>query len=402
MPTKAATPKLPAELLLSVFSHLRRHDLAQVCKANSYLRSLARPLFYHFGTLTKFGLHFPGAPSPYPFLDLPELGHASFSSDALERLSADLRAIDLPAHLPSDCAAYRNLKMEDLPCHPEVLRIQCAVRVLEDHDEEAPGGDFPHIEPFPSERRCEHAVDGSCDCVHDCSYRRCEYYCFFRSFLVFNKTFDKVVLRDGPMAMFYYDDRRLPEVRPRKEFVAVLDSHDITKTGDHVHGCDIITWGLRPFWGSQVVTVVLWTGSPERGWIPPCIKGSHERWMSPTAAGNDEGFQRECQGMEFFWADMGEQIGFLKASGPACTTVRIVNALSIIECHVSYDTGEYRKRRIRSTGSIESAFREGARDALRGEDWEGDVQFWTMEEWVALGEWEDVFTRKEIEPFLRR
>lgn len=106
--------------------------------------------------------------------------------------------------------------------------------------------------------------------------------------------------------------------------------------------------------------------------------------------------------MELFWADMGEQVGFLKESGPACTTVRIVNALSIIECHVNYDTGEYRKRRIRSTGSIESAFREGVRDALRGEDWGGDVQFWTMEEWVALSEWEDVFTCKEIEPFLTR
>lgn len=25
----------------------------------------------------------------------------------------------------------------------------------------------------------------------------------------------------------------------------------------------------------------------------------------------------------------------------------------------------------------------------------------SMEEWIALGEWEDVFTRREMEPFLR-
>lgn len=113
MPATSTAPQLPAELLLSAVSHLRRHDLAQVCKANSYIRSLARPLFYRFGTITKFGLHFPGAPSPYPFLDLPELGYASLSSDTLERITSCLRQVDLPTYTASDCAAYWNLGLED-------------------------------------------------------------------------------------------------------------------------------------------------------------------------------------------------------------------------------------------------------------------------------------------------
>lgn len=202
------------------------------------------------------------------------------------------------------------------------------------------------------------------------------------------------------MARSDYDEKQLPQVKALREFIAVIDSHDVTKSHDYVYGCSIVTWGLRPFWGSQMVTVGLWTGVPDADWIPPCINDSHERWGPPPTALGDDGFQRECNSMESFWEDMGKEIGLLEHRKQACSIVRIVNATAIIEYYVNDDTEEHSKRRIRSIQTIASAIQEGAMSALEGKEWRGQVKFLSMNEWVALGEWEDVFTRTEMAPFL--
>lgn len=105
--------------------------------------------------------------------------------------------------------------------------------------------------------------------------------------------------------------------------------------------------------------------------------------------------------MDCFWEDMGRRIGLLDDQ-QACSVLRFVNANTILESFVDPDRGEYHYQRIQGVQSIEATIRKGAKDVLRETDntWEGNVHFLSIEEWVALGEWEDVFTRKEMAPFL--
>ena len=116
MSATSIAPKLPGELLLSAtLSHLRRHDLAQVCKANSYPRSIARPLFYQFCALTKFGLYFPGASIPYPFLDVPEAGVTELDASTRGHLVFRIKKIASLPHTPSECAIFRTLQLDQSP-----------------------------------------------------------------------------------------------------------------------------------------------------------------------------------------------------------------------------------------------------------------------------------------------
>lgn len=400
MPTTSTAPKLPAELLLAVLSHLQRHDLAQVSKVNSYLRSLARPFFYRFGTLTKFGLYFPGAPRPYPSLDLPQLGFDKLSGGTLDRIASSLKVLDLPVHEPTECTAWRNLKLENPTCTADVLRIYCGGLIPSDPGIIEDGGDFPHTAPYPLAGCCEHASAGACECGDECYTPGCEYYCPFRSVLVSGK-FGKVVLRNAPVASYEEPEVWLPFVERSNEFVAVIGLRSDNLWSETTCDCDETYWGVGPFCASQMVTVVVWTGASNGLWRLPCEE--HQSGQTVAKPGKD-GYARRCDSLERFWTNLGAQIGYFD-SEQACHVVRIVNAQAIYEEFVHMDQDcWFDERPISSVEPIKTAIVAGANNALpkSKEKWEGQVQFLSMEEWVALGEWEDVFTRKEMEPFLKR
>lgn len=399
MPAILTAPKLPAEVLLCVFCHLRRHDLAQVCKVNSYFRQLARPLFYRFGTFTKFGLHFPGAPNPYPYLDIPELGVERLSPEEITRISSNLREVDVWQHSPSDCYAFQNAIEGCKPRNVDVLHVAAAQRLLEAYGEEIYWGEFPHDIAFP--RSALDNWDRQCVCSE------CAPHCFFLSLMERSASkLGKVVLREAPLGWhegFYGMD--LPELWPSREFVAVLDSHDITDHADTVWDCQQVFWGLQPLWPAPTVTIVLWTGAAGGHWMPPCVHFDHLFDENPDPADEvdpdaevAEGAQPVCDAMARFWRDTGKRLPPGK-----CTTLRIVNAAAILD---SYPNGEERyERRILSLDSIREHIMEGAREEAWGgpksshRHWEGEVQFLTMEEWIATGDWEDVFTREEMEEY---
>ncbi|EKC99899.1 hypothetical protein A1Q2_05798 [Trichosporon asahii var. asahii CBS 8904] len=402
MPTASASPLLPVELLLSIFSRLRPHDLAQVCKANSHLRAVARPLFYHFGTFTKFGLHFPGAASPYPFLHLPEIG-TGFDDSELEALVPKIKKLTIPSHNPSECAIYQNLQLGPVPNEVEALRIECFVRILGDSEDADLTGDLPHTQPWPEVAGDE----GGVECYH------CAYPCQFISPLLSSMCADKVVLRNPPLgARYTAAGECLWSYEPSQELVVVLNSEPVSYGLGYASDCNGTSWGIRPFWCAQKVTIVLWTGSPDAEWIPACMNAPHcfDPFFDPPKTKGPDGEKKGyyCEAMKMFWRDLGFQIG---RSPTQCTTLRIVNITNTVE---SFRYGSYGQhsanRRIRDTSSVEDNVRAGANvksskksKRKSGEDeniWEGVVQFLSMEEWIAMGEWEDVFTRKEMAPFL--
>lgn len=372
----STVPKLPAELLLSVCSQLRRHDLAQVCQANSYLRALTRPLFYRFSTYTKFGLHFPGAPSPYPYLDIPGITVNRLDGLELDRIASNIEELKIPSHLPSDCAAFQNLGEGRPPRKIGVLRIECAVRIME--NEELPTGDFPHFEAFPA----NNIADYESECYHS------DYPCFFVKSLLSSKKINKVVLRDPPIGTGYAEDRS-PIIHPSEEFVAVLNSQYTPQLI-----CRDITWGVLPFWCSPLVTIVLWTGSPGERWLPPCF----DNGRCVENLQEDCDCCSSCCAAADFWQSTGQSVADRR-----CTAVRIVNASAALEHNRSSRTGALSaKQRKSNAAAVEKHLMSGIRRKQRvsGTEWQGEVQFLSMEEWVALGEWEDVFTRKEMQPFL--
>ncbi|EJT45916.1 hypothetical protein A1Q1_05641 [Trichosporon asahii var. asahii CBS 2479] len=401
------TPRLPAELLLSIFNYLRRHDLAQVSKANSYLRNLARPFFYRFATLSKFGLFFPGARRPYPFLETPGSGPKPCSRKRLKQIASEVREIDIPPHPASDCAIFCNMRMEELPCEAKVLRLGCAVRVVNEDDSPPPKLVFTHTEEHAA--TSEHnGNDYRCRCCLDdpCSACR-QQTCFFYS-LASSMPLEKVVILDTAMGVDdTFDEEQHLDLYPSEEFVTVLYSHDITENSDCVYNCKYVRPALRPYWGTKQSTVILWTGAPGRAWKPPCDVHQpssdtplHSLALAQTETDGNK-LLPECHAMNTLWRDLGDQLGTLMAREDS-PKLRIVNATAIVEKYIDpADRAKHENRRANIT-EIEASIKRGFKTYRhkRGGVLKEQVEFLTMEEWIALGEWEDVFTRNEMEPFL--
>lgn len=191
MSTATIAPRLPPELLLFIFYSLRPYELAQVCKANSHLRKLARPLFYRFATMTKFGLYFAGARRPYPFLDLPG-SFEGFSDDELRHIASGIKEVHIPAHIASDCAAFCNLQLKEVKSHCTTLRIDSSVRILDNSNYGHGYETFPHSAATAEDRRINTRFRTlACGCF--CHYS--EYSCFFVRAVTNTMVFEKVVLR---------------------------------------------------------------------------------------------------------------------------------------------------------------------------------------------------------------
>lgn len=393
MPTASASPLLPVELLLSIFSHLRPHDLAQVCKANSHLRAVARPLFYHFGTFTKFGLHFPGASNPYPSLDVPEIGVTALNDSSRAHLFSQIQELTILTHTPSECTVFRNLEEKHNPSAVKVLRVECALRIMGYADWDPEGGDFTHTKPWPAAIE-ENYWSG---CFH------CEYPCHYLHPLLSSLRAEKVVFRDPPIGTGDNEMTCMDEYNPVREFVAVLHSEPIAMGGGCHVFCGSVRWGVRPFWCAPLVTVILWTGSSDAEWLPACLNAGHMTDAECDTDDSDLDYlspPRYCDALESLWIDTGEQV----ALGGHCTRLRIVNAAASWKSSRWTEDLAQSVRRVSSFSKVKKLVQRGCESALRGtkEKWTGEVQFLSMEEWIALGEWEDVFSRKEMAPFLAK
>lgn len=411
--TGSPSPALPAELLVLAFSHLRRDDLAQVCQANSHLRRLARPLLYRFGTYSQFGLHFPGAPNPYPFADRPESDTARLDESELRKLGSQISELSILVHHPSECASFSALDSEtsSIPTEVEVLRIDCAPdavanTITYDGEESTPTGDLPHTTVDLRDRSGSwDYLDSESDdgdgigSLERCYHCKCP--CLYLKPLPSSLRLDKLVLRDPPIFHISCEECLEPTIfRPEKEFVAVLNSAPIAYGFGEVSYCpfDGGLRGLKPFPCAKTITIIMWTGTAdaEAVWRPVC------------QVDFDPDESHECSAMEEFWQSTAMEIG---KSELQCETLRIVNAAALIES-AEYDRDCYQRVQVRNErrrtdmAPLEAEIREQieygrkSRGVPAGTQWTGEVQFLSMKEWVALDEWEDVFTRKEMEPFL--
>lgn len=203
------------------------------------------------------------------------------------------------------------------------------------------------------------------------------------------------------MGTMWHDEDNLPEIKPLKEFVAVVNSQDITKLVDDNQECEWVTWGLRPFWPSRIITVVFWTGDPYKHWRSACLSDNPDTIFASCVDSEKKGFGRVCDSVMDIWRDLRRQIGDLDGER-ACAVLRIVNARMILEQLVDPGIDLCFMQPIHCLGVIESAIRKGSEGTYRSpkEEWKGEVQFLYMKEWMALNEWEDAFTREEMRPFL--
>lgn len=84
----------------------RARRLAQLHAVSEFFLAFTHPFFYRFGTFSRYGLHFPHAPTPYPSLDLPELGNAELYGEERRRLLEGIRRLELNKHTTHDCSAF--------------------------------------------------------------------------------------------------------------------------------------------------------------------------------------------------------------------------------------------------------------------------------------------------------
>lgn len=209
---------------------------------------------------------------------------------------------------------------------------------------------------------------------------------------------------DAPIGEDDLTDPEYKVVRASKEFVAVLDSQGIRNDLTCKYECTKVNAVINPVWDTEMVTIILWTGQPDAPWLPPCqtdIHSGRPRFARVTTGTYNDGSRRQCFAMDDLWADVGDKINSTEPSN--WRTLRIVNATAILETYLD-TTGERIKKSQPSTIGIEQVIRTHADMHMESESdrWTGEINFLSMEEWIALGEWEDVFTYKEMAPFLTK
>lgn len=117
--------RLPVEVWQMAFDHLGQADLLNLRSVNSALSAIAQPILYRYGLLTKLGLHFPGAPVPFPFTNLFEFGQVSLQQSELDRIVRNLRRLEISTHKSRSCSTvFKGLWPEAQQLHADVLCFQ--------------------------------------------------------------------------------------------------------------------------------------------------------------------------------------------------------------------------------------------------------------------------------------
>lgn len=378
LPQAPALRCLPNELLLKIIGYLDRADICRLVNVNSLFRGLVRGSVatdwaYEHGTTVsaRGGLYFPVALNPYHFtedLDLEAIEDGTFSPDEeAVGVAQQVRRIDIKPHASDDCADFVNCEVGSLVVNPppayrlhlDLLHIQLHFPQQESREE--PRMWF-HTDPAEDEEPEDHEE------------------CFYLVSLLEDHDVQRVVMKDIPRAVFPTPGTRLWY----GEFVAVLFSHPTVPSltgGDkcqYNHGLGFHMLDMVGLAWAQEMVIVFWTERPGQSWLPPCIHVDDSR---------------------AFWAQLA-----LAAFGIGVHCLTVVNAGAVLTIPRPQGTHERLLRQHAKSGYALlqdiafSAFDHVAQVQDNSDDTQ--YRFLTMQDWIREGDWEDVFTPAQIEPWL--
>lgn len=394
--------ELPNEVWLNVLGHLGRHDLASISRSNKALRELARPLFYKFATFSRVGLHFPNAPNPYPFTDLPEFGQVALPREERKRIVADLRRLEVRPHTLDDCSMFKFMSRQSLHVNLDVLWIEMVPYNTERKHAPKRSSTAASMAPFSWNQdagprdaiRHPAIVDEWASDLYGYTLASCGFDSRLSS-----ATARKVVIRNALIGGRANRDCRLPETDRTKDFVLVVNSAHMSRRSLTGSPC-ATDWGHHESWhfgpspddddDLENLTIVFWTGSPESRWVPPC---GHDREEVASGASNGT----KCFAVFNVWNGIME----LVSAYPKLRHLTVVNAEAFVSWYAETSSsgvednvhGSTRDvfglyERLRSHFDRHHAYKQARFDILR------------MGEWARRGEWDDVFASQEIRPFL--
>lgn len=403
--------QLPAEVWLMVFDFLGRHDITSVCGVNRAFRSIARPLLYRFATFSRLGLHFPNAVNPYPFTDLTEIGQFALPSVKLNRIASDLRRLEMRLHEMRDCNTFEMLCPEARKITVDVLWLE-VVRwpeegLFEDdmlpypgcfvHTEYARGVDMSsagaNLRELPLDR----------DCLRGCGYLDAVWFSSAR----------KVVVR-GAQTQWELPEEEydIAGAHAAAEYVLVVDSAHTWSRQPRQPTCasgpgNAPVWGFSPLPTAaqdrsiRHLTIVFWTGAPDAQWVPPC-----GHYTAPEL--KRHGGENVCAAQARLW---GALVATAK-NRPRLQQVTLVNTEAMAEqpaeqpvkeagsSAAAASARERRPGRSDVAAELQRLVAGGMADVPAAERPRFEMQ--TLDSWIARGQWEDVFSRSEIAPFLQQ
>ncbi|EKD04901.1 hypothetical protein A1Q2_00847 [Trichosporon asahii var. asahii CBS 8904] len=367
MASTTTLPSLPAELLLEIFLHLPHEDTRTFLRINSHFRRIAQPYAYRYGTMTKFGLHFPGAAHPYPFCDDPNPEALKITEKKREWIASQLERIDVVPHSELDCASP--------PPHilcPSVLNV---LR-LDWHISSDPGFCIPE--------------NGS-GCMHEYSINFGG--CAFLNTVLQNcpQGYREVIARgvprpDGSGAMY---PENYPVTTGRHVSVLCSQPPSVPRTSDCLTQPDLETFDVSGRQCGEHLEVIFWTSRPGQAWIPPC-----EFYVNGDMLNANVCHPRG----ETVWSRLFDIAYFHRLK-----KVTVVNATAIVPPGSTPDEHEARLSR----GEVNMRDNEDLfiANAEKQKEWldnpiTATFEFIAMEQWIRRNTWGDVFTYAELDPWL--
>lgn len=367
MTEKAIPDSLPPELLLEIFAHLSHEDMRTIFRVNSHFRRIAQPYAYRYGTMTKFGLHFPNAAHPLPFYDDPDPQAVKTTTEKRDWIAKQLQRIDIVPHSELDCASPPPHIL--CPSVLEVLRLDW-------HASSDPGFCIPEN---GSGRMHEYSINvGGCAMLNTV-LRNCP------------QGYNQVIARglprpDGSGTMY---PENYPVTTSRHVSVLCSQPPSIPRTSDCLTQPDLDIFDVSGRQGGERLEVIFWTNRPGQAWIPPCEYYTNGEMINANVC-HPRG--------ETVWARLFNLAYFLRLK-----EVTVVNDTAIVPPGSTLDAHESRLKRgdviINENEDLFNANAEEHKEWL-STPVSATFEFITMEEWIRRDTWEDVFTRSEMEPWI--
>lgn len=209
------------------------------------------------------------------------------------------------------------------------------------------------------------------------------------------------MIRNAPVMLYHLDFSKLTlpvDLSWNGEYVLVLNTAALSSVfpedqcSDRKRGLPPLFWGAGPAppIGTKRITVVFWTGQPGRLWIPPCAHLIGWPWSVQEHTDR----MRACDVMPQIWKEIMDLAKPTRKNSKG--TLTFVNAAAVM--NGSYPTTAMSAR---GTSSLEAYLRHRFADSFQSASYDfPQVCLRTMQEWIREGNADDVFSHKELEPFL--
>lgn len=419
----AADIPLPNELLVVIFKHLDGGSLRTLSRVNRRFAHVLQQerLLYRHGVFSSFGLRFPGALKPTPFLALPELGITPVSPLNGRKVFEEIQRLEVRPHSPDKCVMF-DLMWPRGTAHTSAqaviydegawcLPVLCIELLTPDPTAPSPQAQGRQVEgglstllhvvtdevndkDLPTHRALKYS-DSPPASRDDGTYWSDMVGCRYIDHFIVNEPsvmIDKIVVRNAPAVLYHQSPSTL--LLPRYFFAAeqcvlVINSAGLWK--DKPRACCVgplpdlphSVFGLGPQpRGTPEIVIVFWTGDPEARWVPPC---SH--FSDPTQA--IDSLFHKCSAMDKIWEGMKTTIDSVPPRY-ACK-VTLVNTDAIM----SLATPQTHSMSL-VEAYLRSRFPSMFNAAISGYP---PPVFRTMQEWIEDGHADDVFTPEELAPF---